>query len=163
MNALSHSSRWITAGLITATVLSLATPAFAGRRYKNVYPAAPVQRVVVHEHSSSAGPVLAGIVGGFILGAAIANSHPVVVHEPVYVHEQVYAHPVAVYRYYDPYNQIWFDSLDQCGYDNYRVHSRIIHVIDVNSGRHVRTLRYGGGHWYRVTGGYSRHYHEDCG
>ena len=157
MNALSHSSRWITTGLIATTVLSLATPAFAGRRYKNVYPAARVQRVVVHEHSSSAGPVIAGIVGGFILGAAIANSHPVVVHEPVY------AHPVAAYRYYDPYRNIWFDSLDACDYGYYRGHSRVIHVIDVNSGRHVRTLRYGDGHWYRVAGRYSRHYHEDCG
>ena len=81
MNALSHSSRWITAGLIAATVLSLATPAFAGRRYKNVYPAAPVQQVVVHEHSSSAGPVIAGIIGGFILGASVAHAQPVVVYE----------------------------------------------------------------------------------
>jgi hypothetical protein len=160
MNALSHSTRWITTGLIATTVLSLAAPAFAGsgRRYKNVYPAASAQRVVVHQHSSSAGPVLAGIVGGFILGAAIANSHPVVVHQPVY------SHPVAAYRYYDPYNQIWFDSLDQCAYNHhYRGHSRLIHVIDVNSGRHVRTLRYGDGHWYRVAGRHSRHYHEDCG
>ena len=156
MNALSHSSRWITTALLATTVLSLATPAFAGRRYKNVYPAAPVQRVVVHEHSSSAGPVIAGIIGGFILGASVAHAQPVVVHE------QVYAHPVAVYRYYDPYNGMWFDSLDQCSYAHYRGHSRVIHVIDVSSGRHVRTLRYGDGHWYRVAGGYSYHDHEDC-
>lgn len=156
MNAFRQSSRWITTGLIATTVLSLATPAFAGRRYKKVYPAVPAQQVVVHQHSSSAGPVIAGIVGGFILGSALASSHPVVVHEPVY------AHPIAVYRYYDPYDRIWFDSLDQCSYAYYRGHGRVIHVIDVSSGRHVRTLRYGDGHWYRVAGGYSRHYHEDC-
>ncbi len=156
MNALSHSSRWITTALLATTVMSLATPAFAGRRYKNVYPAVPAQPVVVYQHSSSAGPVIAGIIGGFILGASVAHSQPVVVHQPVY------SHPVAVYRYYDPYNEIWFDSLDQCAYDGYRGHSRLIHVIDVSSGRHVRTLRYGDGHWYRVDGRYSRHYHEDC-
>jgi len=157
MNALKHSTRWIATGLLAATVLSLASPAFAGhgRRYKNVY-SAPVQQVVVRQHSSSAGPVLAGIIGGFILGATVANAQPVVVHE------RVYSHPVAVYRYYDPYAGIWFDSLDQCEYRHYRGHSRVIHVIDVGSGQHVRTLRYGDGHWYRVDGRYSRHYHEDC-
>lgn len=155
MNAHKQSTRWIATGLLAATVLSLASPAFAGqgRRYKNVY-SAPVQPVVVHQHSSNAGPVLAGIIGGFILGAAVANAQPVVVHE------RVYSHPVAVYRYYDPYDRVWFDSLDQCEYRHYRGHSRLIHVIDVNSGRHVRTLRYGDGHWYRVDGRTSGYHHS---
>ena len=159
MNALRHSTRWITTGLLAATVLSLATPAFAGhgRRYKNVRHSAPSQTVVVHRSSSSAGPVLAGIVGGFILGAAVANSHPVVVHGGVY------SHPAPAYRYYDPQRDIWFDSLDACDYGYYRSHARFIHVIDTRSGQHVRTLRYGNGHWYRVAGRYNRHYHEDCG
>ena len=158
MNALSHSTRWITAGLLATTVLSLATPAFAGhgRRYKNVRHSAPAQRVVVHQHSSNAGPVLAGLIGGFILGATVANAQPVVVHE------RVYSAPVPVYRYYDPYEGLWFDSLDACEYGHYRGHPRVIHVIETRSGQHVRTLRYGDGHWYRVDGRYSSHDHEDC-
>ncbi len=158
MNTLTYSTRWIAAGLLAATVLSLATPASAGhgRRYKNVGHSAPYQSVVVTRHSSGAGPVLAGLIGGFILGATVAHAQPVVVHE------RVYSHPVASYRYYDPYERIWFDSLDDCEYGHYRGHSRVIHVIDTGSGRHVRTLRYGDGHWYRVEGRHSHHDHGDC-
>lgn len=146
MNALTPTTRWITAGLLAATVLSLATPALAGhgRRYKRVVYAAPPQPVVIHRHSSSAGPAIAGLIGGFILGATVANAQPVVVHE------RVYARPVAVYRYYDPYEDLWFDSLDDCEFGHHRSHPRVIHVIDTRSGHHVRTLRYGDGRWYRV-------------
>ncbi len=155
MNAIRHSARWITAGLIASTVLSLASPAFAGqRRYKNVgY--APPQTVIVKQRSS-AGPVLAGMIGGFILGAAVANSQPVVVHE------HVYSHPAPVYRYYDPYERVWFDSLAECDYGYHHGHPRVIHVVNVSTGDHVRTLRYGDGHWYRVEGRYVSHHHGDC-
>lgn len=158
MNALSHSTRWIATGLLATTVLSLATPAFAGngRRYKNVRHSAPSQRVVVHRTSSGAGPVLAGVIGGFILGAAVANAQPVVVHE------RVYSRPVAVYRYYDPYARVWFDSLDDCEFSHYRGHPRVIHVIETRSGHHVRTLQYGNGHWYRMDGRVATYHDGDC-
>ncbi len=59
---------WITAGLATTTVLASATTAFAdhggSRRYKGTDYGVPVQHVIVHEHSSSAGPAIAGLIGG---------------------------------------------------------------------------------------------------
>jgi hypothetical protein len=151
MNARTLVTRWITAGLAAAVVLSSASTAFAdhgGRRYKGVNGYGyPVQRVVVHEHSSSAGPAIAGLIGGFILGAAVSSYG-----QPVVVHEHHYHHPVAVYRYYDPYGETWYDSLDECAV-GYR-HPRTIQVIDVRSGREVRTLCYQGGEWRRVSGDY---------
>ena len=75
-----------------------------------------------------------------------ANAHP------VYVHQHYYQRPVVVYRYYDPYGDDWYASLDQCG-SGYR-HPRVIQVIDVRSGRQVRTLGYYDGEWRRVSGDY---------
>lgn len=153
MNTRTLVTRWITAGLAAAVVLSSASTALAdrdhggSRRYRGVNDGFPVQRVIVHEHSSSAGPALAGLIGGFILGTAVSSySHPVVVHE------HYYHRPPAVYRYYDPYGDNWYDSLDQCG-GGYG-HPRTIQVIDVRSGREVRTLCYQGGEWRRVGGDY---------
>ena len=150
MNTRTLMTRSITAGLVAATVLAFASTAFAdhgSRRYKGVSNGVPVQRVIVHEHSSSAGPAIAGLIGGFLIGTAIAsNTHPVVVHE------HYCATPVAVYRYYDPYGDDWYASLDQCG-SGYR-HPRVIQVIDIRSGRQVRTLAYHEGEWRRVSGDY---------
>ena len=153
MKTQARWTRWITAGLLAATVLSFASTAFAdhggsSRRFKGVRESFPAQRVVVRERSNSAGPALAGLIGGFILGAAVtSNAHPVVVHERSYYHR-----PVVIYRYYDPYEDDWYDSLDQCEYRSH--HPRIIQVIDVRSGREVRTLRYHDGQWCRVSGDY---------
>jgi hypothetical protein len=152
MNTRTLVTRWITAGFAAAVVISSASTALAdrdhdSRRLKGVDYGYPVQRVVVHEHSSSAGPAIAGLIGGFILGTAVSSySHPVVVHEGYY------PHPVAVYRYYDPYGGVWYDSLDQCAV-GYR-HPRTIEVIDVRSGREVRTLCYRDGGWRRLSGDY---------
>ena len=143
-------NRWITAGLVAATVLSFASTALAdhgSRRYKGVADGFPGRRVIVRERSSSAGPAIAGLIGGFLLATAIsANAHPVVVHH------SYCARPVVEYRYYDPYGDDWYESLDQCesGYH----HPRIIQVVDVRSGRHVRTLRYVDRGWQRVSGDY---------
>jgi hypothetical protein len=142
----AQTRRWLTAGLIATTALALASPAFAGssRRFKGVSHSSPVQRVVVREHSSGAGPVLAGLIGGVILGAALSsNAYPVVVHE------RVHRRPVVVYRYYDPYDDVWFDSLDDCDFRGHRRHPRVIHVIEVRSGRHIQTLRHRDGRWHR--------------
>ena len=159
MNTRPLVTRWITAGLVAATVLSFASTALAdrggSRRFKGVNNGFPVQRVIVREHSSSAGPALAGLIGGFLLGTAVSsNVHPVVVHE------HYYHRPVAVYRYYDPYGDDWYDSLDDCG-SGYR-HPRYIQVIDIRSGREVRTLSYRDGEWCRVSGDYdNRGYNRD--
>ena len=143
----SNLSRTIHSALLATLLLSTASVAYAdhGRRYKGVYPAYPVQRVIVREHSSAA-PAVAALIGGFILGSAVANAHPVVVHaEPVY-----YAPPVAAYRYWDPYERVWYDSLDECHFHRY--HPAVVQVVDVRSGRCVRSLRFHDGGWHRIEG-----------
>src|SRR5437867_2966156 len=81
-----------------------------------------------------------GLIGGFLLGTAVSNA------QPVYVHHY-YSRPVVMYRYYDPYDDFWFDSLDECQFRH--GHPRVIEVIDVRSGRMVRQLRFRDGHWQR--------------
>ena len=144
-----HATRWITAGLLAVAVLTSASAAFADRggfrRFKGVEGGFPGQRVIVREHSSSAGPAIAGLIGGFLLGTAVsAHSYPVALHE------HYYSRPVVQYRYYDPYGDDWYDSLDQCD-SGYR-HPRIIEVIDIRSGRQVGRLRFHDGGWRRVSG-----------
>lgn len=139
-------TRWITTGLLAASVLSIASIAFADhggrRRFKGVSEDWRGQRVVVRERSSSVGPVLAGLVGGFILGSAVSsNAHPVIVNERSHC-----SRPVAVYRYHDPYCDEWYDSIDDCEYRGHR-HPRVIQVVDIRSGRQVQTLRRHDGQW----------------
>ena len=143
----SNVSRTIHSALLATMLLSTASVAYAGhRRYKRVSNAYPVQRVVIRERSSAA-PAVAALIGGFILGTAVsANAHPVVVHEV-----PVYSRPVAVYRYYDPYYGVWFDSLDE--YRFHRYHPAVVQVIDVRSGRHLRSLRFHDGAWHRFDEG----------
>lgn len=150
MNTYPRISRWITAGILATIVLTSASAAFADRggrrRFKGVNDGFPVQRVIVRERSSSAGPAIAGLIGGFLLGTAVSsNAHPVIVHE-----HRGYCPPVVEYRYYDPYDDVWFDSLDECSYRHR--HPRIIQVIDIRSGRHVRTLGWRDGGWRRMSG-----------
>lgn len=160
MKAHAQFTRWISTGLLATAVLAFAAPAFADhgrRRYKGVQNHSSTQRVVIRERSSSAGPVLAGLIGGFILGAAVtSNAHPVVVHERPYRRSSV------EYRYYDPYGDDWYDSLDDCEFRNGG--PRIVYVINVRSGQHVRSLRYREGRWNRCeddrSGGYDRDDHR---
>jgi len=92
----------------------------------------------VHRHSD-AGPILAGIVGGIVLGAAIANAQPA-------VH--------ASYSYWDPYCEVRYSTLDR-----YRTHirscdhPRVVRVMDRRSGHHVRDLCWREDAW--------REYHGD--
>jgi hypothetical protein len=144
----SNLSRTIHSAVLAALLLSTASVAYADhdRRFKGVSSSYPVERVVVREHSSAA-PAVAALIGGFILGSAMtANVHPMVVHEvPVY-----YSHPAAVYRYYDPYDGEWFDSLDECHFRGF--HPAIVQVVDVRTGRHIRSLRFHDGAWHRFEG-----------
>ena len=138
-------TRWITTGLLAASVLSIASTAFADRgrrRFKGGSEDWRGQRVVVRHHSSSVGPVLAGLVGGFSLGSTVSsNAHPVVVQERRYS-----SRPAVGYRYHDPYCDQWYDSIDDCEFRGHR-HPRIVQVIDVCSGRQVQTLRRHDGRW----------------
>jgi hypothetical protein len=93
--------------------------------------------------------ITAGLIGGFILGSALnSNGHPVVVHERHHYRPR----PVVVYRYYDPYGDDWYDSLDECEFR--RGGPRVIQVIDVRSGREVRRMRYHDGRWNRISRDY---------
>jgi len=138
-------SRTIHSAVLASLLLSTASVAYAdhGRRFKGAIPAYAVQRVYVREHSSAA-PAVAALIGGFILGSAVANAHP------VFVHEAYCAPPVAVYRYYDPYHGVWYDSLDECHFHGYR--PAMVQVVDVRSGRCVRSLRFHDGAWHRFEG-----------
>ena len=147
-----HSHRWIAAALLaTTSMLTFAPLALAdrghgngnGRRYKGqgavVQRAYSPQRVYVRHQSSSAGPVLAGLIGGFILGTAVShasdrNYHPA---------------PVRTYRYYDPSCDETYASLDECRmhFREHRRSPRVIRVIEVSSGECVRTMRYDDGDW----------------
>ena len=143
MNLNTHAARWVGIGLLATLLLSTATVAFAdhgGRRFKGVGNGAFCARPVIIREHSSAGPAIAGLIGGFLLGTAVSNA------QPVYVHHY-YSRPVVMYRYYDPYDDFWFDSLDECQF--HHGHPRVIEVIDVRSGRMVRQLRFRDGHWQR--------------
>ena len=96
--------------LATTSLVTIAPVAEAGRRhdsrrYKHARHDRHSHRVIVRD--SGAGPVLAGLVGGFILGTAISRQAPVVVHEREVVH-------APRYRYWDPYCDEWFVSLSAC-------------------------------------------------
>jgi len=113
-------------------------------RYKGA-PSAPVVQyqaphrgVVVQRHSDAA-PLLAGLIGGFILGTVVSNSQPV-------VH--------ASYSYWDPYCESNFSSLD--GYRAHirrHHHPRVVRVVEISSGHYVNDLCWSNDGW--------RDYHGD--
>ncbi len=88
--------------------------------------------VFVQRHSD-AGPVLAGVVGGLILGAMLSHAQPAV---------QVH------YSYWDPYGNAGFATFGECQDFIWRHdHPRVIRVIDDSDGRCVRTLYWRHGGW----------------
>lgn len=120
-----------------------------GRRWKRAhvvredcgsYPAYPARRVVYERRQSNAGPILAGIVGGLVLGSVLSNSN-----SRASVH--------ADYSYYDPYCETGYSSLDR-----YRSHSRgcdhpqVVRVIHVSSGDHVRDMCWRDNGWREYDG-----------
>ena len=157
MKRKAHVSRGITVLLAAVALAAFAGTAFADhdrgfRRFKGVGDGFGRERVIVRDHSSGAGPALAGLIGGFILGTAVSQSHPVVVHEHRYYEPDRYCPPDRYYqpeyRYYDPYRDVYYDSLDECGEGYYA--PRVIEVIDVRSGQCVRRLRHHDGMWISV-------------
>lgn len=135
----------IAALTLAATVTTLVAPLAEASHVRNAsprYKGAPVvrrayepthrARIVYREHSDAA-PLLIGLIGGFVLGSAIANSQPV-------VHAQ--------YSYWDPYCEVSFSSLDAYRAHFYRHrHPRIVRVINVSNGHCVRDLRWSGNGW----------------
>ena len=118
--------------------------------------------------SSSAGPLIAGLIGGFALGTALSNHDHYVVHERVY--DRGYGgrggygggyrnrdcddygssrgYRSASYVYVDPYCGDRYASFDACS-AHFRgcEHPRVIQKIAVSSGRCVDTYRYRDGGW----------------
>lgn len=155
MQSTRRTNQILTIALLASTVLTTVAPAAQaghayGRRYKRVYAAPATQYVyarpvVVHEHSAA--PVLAGLVGGFILGAAVAShATPVVVSAsncPPPPHYSQY--------YYDSYCGEWFTSLsaarEHCGYAR---HPWQVQVYASRGGECMRTMRWSDGAWYDV-------------
>ena len=153
MSNIPYYRRWVTIGLLAAVALALASPALAGgRRHKG---SRSVERVYVRDRSSNVGPVLAGVVGGFILGHAVGSSANTrtVVYDDAYDYEPAPRYVrQAAYRYYDPYGDDWYDSLDQCHFRSGG--PQIVFVIDARSGHRVRQLQYRYGRWNRWDGDY---------
>ncbi len=139
--------RTLAVTLIASTcLLALAPLAEAGhgpKRYKHrARWDRHTTRVVVRE--SSAAPLVAGLIGGFLLGTAVSDAHaaPVVVHERRVV-------DAPRYRYFDPYCDRWFSELSSCREHCWNDrHPAVVKVYDVRRGDCVRTMRWYDGAWY---------------
>ena len=161
----AHRTRWIAAALlVTTSLLGLASSASADhgrghgngqwRRFKNDGPIVqrgygqPVrrgqceqrgQRVYVRQ-SNGTGPALAGLIGGFILGTAVSHASD---------RDHCSVRETRSYRYYDPYYDQSWSSLDECrlSFREHRRSPRVIRVIEISSGECVRTMHYDGDRW----------------
>jgi hypothetical protein len=145
MNDHTTLKAWTAGLLLSVLAVTLAAPAAeAGhgrwRRYKNWdgggysrvvvnRGCAPSRVVEVHRYSS-AGPALAGFIGGLALGAVLSRSA-----EPDYVYE-------------DPYCHERFASLDiyRAHLRHYH-HPRVVRVIEVSSGDCVHTYGWDRDRW----------------
>jgi hypothetical protein len=133
--------RWTLAALSAAALtIAIAPKALADpgwRRWKHADHGRwghSEQRVVYRETDrGSAAPVLAGLLGGFVLGATMTHPHAVLVRE------RECAPPPPRYRYEDAGGDRWWDTLDECrdaAYDRYG--PRVIRVVDDRTGRCVQ-------------------------
>ena len=151
MHTFHKSSRWVAGLVITAlavAVLSPAAHAGSGRRYKRApsYCPPPVTRhvhhaprVVYYERTSDAAPLFAGLIGGLVIGAALAHAAPA---------------PPAHY-YWDPWCGARFGSVAVYhSHFRHHHHPRVLRVISVESGNCLDTWRWHAGGWHSESGGY---------
>ena len=157
MTRISFHKRWVAGFLLAAFSIAFLSPAAEAshrwRRYRGgghhevrvvrtVRFAAPVIRAYGHPaggiyivRRSSAGPVIAGFLGGLFLGASLASAAP------------------AGYAYYDPYCHENFATLDfYYGHLGRHHHPRVVRVIEVDGDRCI----HGDGHdgdWGNWDGG----------
>jgi hypothetical protein len=135
--------RWtlaaLSAALLTITIAQSAQADPGWRRWQRVNhgrPAGHAMRFAYRDADrGGAGPMLAGLIGGFVLGATMARPQEVVVHE------RVYAPPPPRYRYEDASGERWWDTLDECreaALDRYG--PRVIRIVDARTDRCVETL-----------------------
>jgi hypothetical protein len=145
--------------LVVAMMTAMVAPAAMadrdrGRRYKGGYHRSNHRShgSVYVVRRSSAGPAIAGFLGGLFLGAALAHAAP------------------AGYAYSDPYCEERFVSLEIYRSHLHRHHHpRVIRVVEID-GSYVRSYRYDdGGRWrawddddyYRVYDRDRGRYHRD--
>ena len=93
----------------------------------------PQRTVVVHRSGSDFAPVLAGLIGGFVLGATVTHAAP----------------PVEVgYAYWDPYCEDRYASLDRYEWHlRHCNHPRMVRVLDARSGECVGSEVWRDGRW----------------
>ncbi len=143
MTDTNRITRWMAGPLAAALLLAAVAPAAQadhgrGRRYKGpapVYCPTPVRYhsggSVYVVRQSSAGPAIAGFLGGLFLGATLAHAAP------------------AGYVYYDPYCGQSFVSLEVYRSHLYHhQHARIVRVIERDSGECVHAYNYYNGAWH---------------
>ena len=136
-------TRWMAGLLLAAILTATVAPAAQAdhrrhRRYKWKGPVYTTQ--VVRHHGpgsvyvvrrSSAGPAIAGFLGGLFLGATLAHAAP------------------AGFAYYDPYCDERFVSLEIYRTHLHRHHHpRIVRVIELDTGDCVHSYRYADGGWH---------------
>jgi hypothetical protein len=143
-----HNMRSQVTGLALAAfaIVALSPAAQAGsRRYKGepaYYPPAArhayhaPQRVVYIERHSNAAPLLAGLIGGLVIGSVLAQAGPP-------------APAVApAYYYWDPYCHERFTSLAiYRAHVHHHYHPRFVRVISVGSGDCLDTIHWRDGGW----------------
>ena len=144
MNRSTHNTRRMAAVLLAAIVVAGIAPAAHadhhvrykddGRRWEHrgeggrYYYRSPGATYTVRR--SSAGPAIAGFLGGLFLGATLAHAAP------------------DGYTYYDPYCHESFATLEVYRTHLYHYHHpRVVRVIEVDSGNYVRSYHYQHGRW----------------
>ena len=92
----------------------------------------------VERYHSGAGPLIAGLIGGFVLGATLSNAAP----------------PPVGYSYYDPYCHRSYASLEiYSNHLHYCGHPHMVRVIEVDGGDCVGTYHYRSGDWHSIDDG----------
>lgn len=143
MNRNAKLNHWTLAALLAAGVAVALAPAASadpwfrghGERFRRHGEHARV--VFIERDRHGVGPAFAGLVGGMILGAAIAHEHPVFIER----HECAPPPPPPAFRYEDAWSDRVWDSLESCREAaRYEHGPRVIRVIDNETGRYVRTL-----------------------
>ena len=147
MKPLTNMRSRVTGLALAAFAIAALSPAAQAehRRYKGEpadYPppaARHVQhapRVVYVERHSDAAPLLAGLIGGLVIGSVLAQSGP-----PAPAVEPAY-------YYWDPYCHERFTSFAIYRAHVHRhYHPRVVRVISMDSGECVDTVHWSGGDW----------------
>lgn len=154
MNRQLHPRRAVAILMLGVLATSMVAPvaeAGNGRGHDRRYKRGPVVREVRYSspfhagpgatyvrRQSNAGPVLAGILGGIVLGAAISNAQPAAQFG---------------YSYWDPYCEDSYVSLSSYGsHIRRRDHPTVVRVIETRSGNYVRDLSWRDNAWREYQG-----------